>query len=131
MEGSLCNSNSIILSMQAIQEDLVKGFAQSLKNRVEIQQDKVVFSGDDPLPTQCDLFVLFLLQLKDSVKHLSNLMESISAISPPVDIAHFVGGQNIQVKTYPPPSADHKTPELPTPKLPDTPPVNLVSHVWW
>lgn len=89
--------------LQAIQEDLVKGFAQSLKNRVEIQQDK----------------------LKDSVKHLSNLMESISAISPPVDIAHFVGGQNIQVKTYPPPSADHKTPELPTPKLPDTPPVNL------
>ena len=54
-------------------------------------------------------------------------METVTAISPPQDIAHFVGGQNTQIKLYPPPSADHKTPELPPPKTPEATPVNLVS----
>lgn len=65
-------------------------------------------------------------QLKDSLNHLSNLMETVASISPPLDIAHFAGGQNTQIKSYPPPSADHKTPELPLPKTPEATPVNLV-----
>ncbi len=53
-------------------------------------------------------------------------MENISNITPPGDIAHFVGGQNIQVKTYPPPKADHRSPDLPPPKIPESTPVDLV-----
>ena len=68
----------------------------------------------------------FYFQMKDSLKHLATLTESIGSISPPVDIAHFVGGQNVQVKMYPPPKAQRKTPELPPPKVPDAPPVDLV-----
>ena len=63
------------------------------------------------------------------MKHLSSLLETISSISPPMDIAHFVGGQNIQIKTYPPPKAEYKTPELPPPKTPEATPVNLVSEL--
>lgn len=68
-----------------------------------------------------------IVQLKDTLKYLSNLMDSITSISPSQDIAHFVGGQNTQIKMYPPPKAEHKIPDLPSPKVPDTPPVNLVS----
>lgn len=37
----LAHHISLSPCLQAIQEDLVKGFAHSLKSRVEIQQDKV------------------------------------------------------------------------------------------
>ena len=55
-------------------------------------------------------------------------MESFNSISAPADISSFVSGQNVSVKVYPPPKADYKPPELPPPKQPDAPPINLVSE---
>jgi hypothetical protein len=55
-------------------------------------------------------------------------MESLNSISAPADIGSFVSGQNVSVKVYPPPKADFKPPDLPSPKQPDAPPINLVSE---
>ena len=54
-------------------------------------------------------------------------MESLNSISAPADIGSFVSGQNVSVKVYPPPKAEFKPPDLPPPKQPDAPPINLVS----
>ena len=54
-------------------------------------------------------------------------MESFNSISAPADIGSFVSGQNVSVKVYPPPKAEFKPPDLPPPKQPDAPPINLVS----
>ena len=54
-------------------------------------------------------------------------MECFNSVSAPADISKFVTGQNVSVKVYPPPKAEFKAPELPSPKQPDAPPINLVS----
>ena len=58
---------------------------------------------------------------------MSEVMEAFNHVSPSADISKFVCGQNVTVKAYPPPKAEYKAPELPTPKQPDAPPINLVS----
>ena len=42
------------------------------------------------------------------------------------NVLSISSGQNVSVKIYPPPKCDFRTPELPTPKTPDTPPLDLV-----
>lgn len=73
------------------------------------------------------LLTLFTMQHNTSLTNLSEVMESFNSVSAPADIGTFVSGQNVSVKVYPPPMADFKAPDLPPPKQPDAPPINLVS----
>lgn len=65
--------------------------------------------------------------MKASLSHLSDLQQVLDSISAQADISTFVNNQNTLVKEYPPPPYQYRAPDLPTPKIPDTPPVNLVS----
>ncbi|XP_064384983.1 uncharacterized protein LOC135333889 isoform X2 [Halichondria panicea] len=89
--------------LQAVHEDLVKGFKHCLQKRIQYGEEK----------------------LKTSLSHLSDLQQVLDSISAPADISTFVTNQNVLVKEYPPPPCQFKAPDLPTPKLPDTPPVDL------
>ena len=64
--------------------------------------------------------------MNSSLSQLADLQQVLDAISAPADISTFVSNQNVLVKEYPPPPAAFRTPELPSPKTPDTPPVDLV-----
>lgn len=75
--------------------------------------------------------IMFLSnQHNTSLANLSELMECFSSVSAPADISKFVCGQNVSVKVYPPPKADFRAPDLPPPKQPDAPPINLVSFYY-
>ena len=64
--------------------------------------------------------------MKSCLTHLTEFQEVLDTISAPADISVYVTSQNVAVKVYPPPPAEFKAPELPPPKLPDSPPVDLV-----
>ncbi len=65
--------------------------------------------------------------MKASLSHLSDLQQTLDSINAQADISTFVSNQNILVKEYPPPPSVFRAPDLPSPKIPDTPPVDLVS----
>lgn len=65
-------------------------------------------------------------QHNSNLSNLNDLSKTFNSIDAPSDISLYVSGQNISVKVYPPPKAEFKAPTLPPPKLPDTPPVDLV-----
>ena len=63
----------------------MKGFAHSLKNGVEIQQDKVGFTGDDPLPNEhwcifvhITLYHILETLYPEEVRHASQNDDSLS-----------------------------------------------------
>ena len=74
----------------------------------------------------CDLVAVFVKAQRTS-SQLSSLMDQVARVNGSGDTSELVSRQDLADRAYPPPQCQFRPPELPPPKLPDSPPVHLVT----
>jgi hypothetical protein len=91
--------------LQAIHEDLVKGLKTSMHKCGDMMRTKAQRTG----------------------AHLSTFLDNVATVNASRDTSDLVNRQDLTDKAYPPPQYRFRPPDLPAPKLPDSPPVDLPS----